>query len=141
MCSSTLKVSKDPYFQDTNNQRSEIMGLGEQEMSMPSSAYRKSTWRAEVRRGASDLSPPPHAFFRQPPTAGRLGSGHDQVGSPQPALRLTRCWRSPGAAPPPGQGLSSCQGRQGPPVVAKPVHGLLQPWDPEALGHLRSSTC
>ena len=86
-------------------------------MSMPGSACRKSTWRTEVRRGASNPEPSSPQRFLQaatppppPPPPRRRRLRWAWSGSPRQALRATRCWRSPGAAPPPGRGSVPARG-------------------------------
>lgn len=108
-------------------------------MSMPGSAWRKSTWRTEVRRGASNPPSSPPRFL--------------QASATRPEAEVGAVPQSRRRSEPPVAGEVQAQrlllggaqllqgGAAGASVVAKPVHGFLQSWDPEAPGHLRSSAC
>lgn len=94
------------------------MGLGEQEMSMPGSACRKSTWRTEVRRGASNPEPSSPQRFLQaatphpPPQEAEVGVVRQSPAGAQSHPLLAKSRRSASS----WAGLSSCKGeRQGPP--------------------------
>lgn len=91
------------------------MGLGEQEMSMPGSACRKSTWRAEVRRGASNPEPSSPPRFLQaatPRQEAEVGVVRQSPAGAQSHPLLAKSRRSASS----WAGLSSCSGeRQGPP--------------------------